>query len=151
MKPNTNISIVNHKSSCNYFQNAPCVANFNFSTYKEFRLLYVLELVFISWLCLTFKECPPERVAPRCSVKKALKNLAKFTEKHLCQSPFINKVPGLRPASLLSHRPASFFKNVTLPHLFFKHFASKNQLPGFGISGTLVGNALIHYSPSQKL
>ena len=30
--------------------------------------------------------------------------------------------------------------SVTLPYVFFKHFASKNQLPGFYISGTLVGN-----------
>ena len=27
--------------------------------------------------------------------------------------------------------------------VFFKHFASKNQLPGFYVSGTLVGNGLI--------
>ena len=27
--------------------------------------------------------------------------------------------------------------NVTLLQVFFKHFASKNQLPGFYISGTL--------------
>ena len=32
----------------------------------------------------------------RCSVKKdVLKNFAKFTEKHLCQSLFFNKVAGL--------------------------------------------------------
>ena len=31
-----------------------------------------------------------------------------------------------------------FTKNVTLPQLFFKHFASKNQLPGFYICGTFV-------------
>ena len=34
-------------------------------------------------------------------------------------------------------------KNVTLPQVFFKYFASKNQLPGFYISGTLVENELI--------
>ena len=33
-------------------------------------------------------------------------------------------------------------KNVTLPQVFFKHFASKNQLPGFYVSGTLVENGL---------
>ena len=31
---------------------------------------------------------------------------------------------------------------VTLPQAFFKHFASKNQLPGFYISGTIVENGL---------
>ena len=30
-----------------------------------------------------------------------------------------------------------------LPQVFFKHFASKNQLPGFYISGTLVKNGFI--------
>ena len=33
-------------------------------------------------------------------------------------------------------------QNVTLPQVFFKDFASKNQLPGFYISGTLVENGL---------
>ena len=37
----------------------------------------------------------------RCSIKKdVLKNFANFTGKHLCQSPFFNKVAGLRPATL---------------------------------------------------
>ena len=31
---------------------------------------------------------------------------------------------------------------VTLPQLFFKHFASKNQLPGLSVSGTFVENGL---------
>ena len=34
-------------------------------------------------------------------LKTVLKNFAKFTGKHLCQSPFFHKVGGLRPASLL--------------------------------------------------
>ena len=33
-------------------------------------------------------------------------------------------------------------KNVTLPQVFFKHFASKNQLPDFHVSGTLIENGL---------
>ena len=41
-------------------------------------------------------------VIPRCSIKEhVLKIFAKFTGKHLCQSLFLNKVVGLRPASLL--------------------------------------------------
>ena len=36
--------------------------------------------------------------------KGLLKNFAKFTGKHLCQSLFFNKVAGLRPASLLKKR-----------------------------------------------
>ena len=31
---------------------------------------------------------------------------------------------------------------VTLPRVFFKYFASKDQLPSFYISGTLVENGL---------
>ena len=42
-----------------------------------------------------------EAVIRRCSVKKGvLKNAAKFTGKHLCQSLFFNKVAGLRHATL---------------------------------------------------
>ena len=33
--------------------------------------------------------------------KSALRNFAKFTEEHLCQSLYFNKVPGLCPATLL--------------------------------------------------
>ena len=41
----------------------------------------------------------------RCSVKKCvLRNFAEFTEKHLCQSLFFNKVSGLRTATLLKKR-----------------------------------------------
>ena len=41
----------------------------------------------------------------RCSVKKgALKNSAKFTGKHLCQTLFLNKVAGLIPAALWKKR-----------------------------------------------
>ena len=33
--------------------------------------------------------------------------------------------------------------NVTLPQVFFKHFASKNELPGLSITATLVYNGLM--------
>ena len=53
----------------------------------------------------------------RCSVKKGvLRNFAKFTGKHLCQSLFFNKVADLGPATLLKKRlwhryfPANFAK-----------------------------------------
>ena len=36
--------------------------------------------------------------------KDVLRNFAKFTRKHLRQSVFINKVAGLRPATLLKKR-----------------------------------------------
>ena len=56
----------------------------------------------------------------RCSVRKGvLRNFAKFTGKHLCESLFLNKVAGLRPATLLKE---------TLAQVFFYKFCeiSKN-------------------------
>ena len=48
-------------------------------------------------------------------------------EKHLWKSDILSKDAG--------HPPE-------LPQVFFKHFASKNQLPGFYINETLVENGL---------
>ena len=59
----------------------------------------------------------------RCSIKKCvLRNFAKFTGKHLCQSLFFNKVAGLRPATLL--------KKETLAQVFSCEFyeISKNTI-----------------------
>ena len=60
----------------------------------------------------------------RCSMKKGvLRNLTKSTGKHLCQSLFLNKVAGLRPASSLKKRlwhrcfPANFVKFLKTPFL----------------------------------
>ena len=39
---------------------------------------------------------------------------------------------------------------IPLPQVFFKHFANKNQLPGFYISGTLIENGLIQYTMNQN-
>ena len=51
----------------------------------------------------------------RCSVKKyVLRNFAKFTRKHLCQSLFFNKVAGLRPVT--------FLKKETLAQVFSCEF-----------------------------
>ena len=58
----------------------------------------------------------------RCSMRKGLlRNFAKFTGKHLRQSLFLNKVAGLRPATLLNkklwHRclPVNFAKFLRKP------------------------------------
>ena len=60
----------------------------------------------------------------KCSGKKGiLRNLAKSTGKHLCQRMFLNKVAGLRPATLLKnnlwHRcfPVNFVKFLRTPSL----------------------------------
>ena len=58
--------------------------------------------------------------------KSVLRNIAKFTEKHLCQSLFCNKVAGLRPATLLKMRlwhrcfPVNFAKFLRTP-FFTEH------------------------------
>ena len=59
-----------------------------------------------------------------CSIEiGVLKNFTKFTGKHLCQSLFLNKVAGLRPATLLKKRlwhrcfPVNFAKFLRTPFL----------------------------------
>ena len=65
--------------------------------------------------------------------KGALRNFAKFTEKHLCRSLVFNKIAGLRPATLLkrgfhisviykilSHNtPSHFWHNEAYVHKFY--------------------------------
>ena len=64
-----------------------------------------------------------EKQAPELYYKKdVLKNFAKFTEKHLCQSPFFNKIADLRPASLLKKR---------LWHKYFPVNFAKFSKPSF--------------------
>ena len=70
--------------------------------------------------------------------KGVLRNLTKFTGKHLCQSLFLNKVAGLwhalRHATLLKKRPmactkaCNFIKKKTLARVFSCEFCqiSKN-------------------------
>ena len=60
----------------------------------------------------------------RCSVKKGvLRNFAKFTGKHLCQSLSFNKFADLRPATLFKKRlwhryfPVNFAKFLRTPFL----------------------------------
>ena len=55
----------------------------------------------------------------KCFIRKGLlRNFAKFTGKHLCQSHFLNKVAGLRPRTLLKERlwhrcfPVNFTKFI---------------------------------------
>ena len=55
--------------------------------------------------------------------KSVLKNFVKSTGKHLCHSPFFNKVAGLEPATLLKKRlwykcfPVNFAKFLRTPFL----------------------------------
>ena len=58
--------------------------------------------------------------------KGVLRNFAKFTGKHLCHSLFLNKVAGLRPATLLKKRlwhrcfPVNLVKFLRTP-FFIEH------------------------------
>ena len=54
--------------------------------------------------------------------------------KNTCGSDILSKDTGRRSSTFI------FTWNVSLPLVFFKHFASKNQLHGFYIIGTLVEN-----------
>ena len=56
-------------------------------------------------------------------------------EKHLWKSDILSKDAG---------------HIIPLPQVFFKHFANKNQLPGFYISGTLVENGLSRFFIKTK-
>ena len=65
-----------------------------------------------------------QKQPPECSIiKGVLRNFAKVTGKHLCQSLFCNKVVGLRPATLLKKRlwhrcfPVNFVKFLRRPFL----------------------------------
>ena len=60
----------------------------------------------------------------RCSVRKGvIRNFAKFTGKHLCQSPFFDKNAGFRLATLLKKRlwyrcfPVNFANFLRAPFL----------------------------------
>ena len=93
--------------------------------------------------------------------KGVLKNGAKFTWKHLCQSLFFNKVSGLRSAALLKKRlwfrcfPGKFVK-FKKTAFFIEHlrWLLLNQLPNtlhFGVykrktstSNTLAGNYMFN-------
>ena len=50
---------------------------------------------------IKFRSSRPEMFC----IKGILRNLAKFRRRHLCQSLFLNKVAGLRSATLLKKRP----------------------------------------------
>ena len=92
------------------------------------------QILFCSWiwyLLLTVapvQKQPPEVFSKkRCSVRKVvLRNFAKLTGKHKCQSLFFNKVAGLRSAVLLKKRlwhrcfPVNFAKFLRAP-FFGKH------------------------------
>ena len=62
----------------------------------------------------------------RCSIKNdILKNFTKFSSKRLCRRLFLNKVPGLLPATFLKKK----FRHQT--QVFPKNFAKFLRIPFF--------------------
>ena len=78
-----------------------------------FRLLIVLNFLLIDfnmYLHLIEKDSSVRSSRPEELYKKGvLRNFAKFTGKQLCRSFFLNKVAGLRPATLLKKTLAQVF------------------------------------------
>ena len=80
-------------------------ANFNQKRLVVSKVVTQQHLIFFvvfSPKILSFQANLNRRIRPEvfCS-KGVLKNFAKFTGKHLCQSLFLNEVAGLMPATLL--------------------------------------------------
>ena len=85
---------------------------------------------------------------PRCFLKNVLRNFAKSTRKHLCQSVFFNKVVGLRPATLL--------KKETLAQAFSCQFNKISRITFFtehlwGTASSLPLALMIYFAIMIKL
>ena len=94
----------------------PVVSLFNLSKRKN---PYVSIFNWNWWRFLIHRS-----IQRRCSITKdVLKNFAKFRGKYLCQSFLLNKVTGMRPATLLKKRlsqrcfPVNFAKLLRTPFL----------------------------------
>ena len=103
------------------------------SDFKNFRKFYLVH----SWvLCpkyILLSQTEPVKLPDHCNSfctffvnvlnvkKRLLRNFTKFTGKHLCQKLFVNKIAGLRPATLLKKRlwhrcfPVNFVKFLRRP------------------------------------
>ena len=81
-----------------------------------------------------------------CSIRKGvLRKFAKFTEKHLCQSLFFNKVAGLRSATSLNMRHlhrcfCEIFKNTFLAEHLWAATSRDNKRDGKIFVPTLHGD-----------
>ena len=65
----------------------------------------------------------------RCSIEKGvLKNLTKFSRKHLCQSLFFNKVAGLKPYDRF---PVDFPKFLRTPFITEQPWTTASEM-GWG-------------------
>ena len=78
------------------------VKNIGKTEYRPENLRYKRPPFFELWV-VEFAISRSSRREVFCK-KDVLRNFAKFTEKHLCQSLFFNKVADLRPATLCKER-----------------------------------------------
>ena len=85
-------------------------------------IIYLFNRASDAGKCFFYKSAAPRSSHRRCSVRKdVFTNFAKFTEKLLCQSLFLNKVAGLSPATLWKERlwhscfPVNFAKFLRTP------------------------------------
>ena len=95
--------------------------------HRQVLLIYIACRIFIYSNLICSRSSRPEVFC----IKGILRNFAKFTGKHLCQSLFFNNVSGLRPATLLTKRlwhrcfPVNFVKLLRTPilkeHLWWVH------------------------------
>ena len=117
-----------------YAKNNQCI---NITTKCDRKIVIPFKTLVSSWkkLCSVLLSFTPkitnsnERSSNRsCSVKRdVLRNFAKFTGKHLCQSLFFNKVAGLMPKSLLKKKLWRRCFPVNSPKFLRKNFL-KEQL-----------------------
>ena len=91
------------------------ICNRNSSIRNWFSLPLMLGVIFIAGFRSSHWRCSVKKYVPR--------NFTKFIGKHLCQSPFFNKVARLRSATLLKKRlwhrcfPMNFVKFLRIPFL----------------------------------
>ena len=108
-----------------YFQES-CNLLANTKHNKAFKITvqaYLCCLIFVQVISQSLKYSITLKSShQRCSMQKGvLRNFTKFTGKHLCQSPFFNKVASLKPAISLKMRlwhrcfPVIFTKFLRTP------------------------------------
>ena len=95
-------------------------------------------LLFVVWCPVKFIKHSNHEIfrkyrssRPKVFCKKGcLRNFAKFTRKHLCQSLFFNKVAGLMPATLLKKRVWHRYFLVNFVKFLRTPFSKQNTFGG---------------------
>ena len=106
----------------------------------EIALVHIFCMVF-SYKCSLFNTLLIDKISTRSNhpevfcKKGVLRNFAKFTGKHLCQSLFFNKVTGLRPTTFSNEifKNTFFYRTPPLAaslqrHIFFTGYQTKRVI-----------------------